>query len=60
MKIQVEIKSQFGNRRIFPVCEKAHLFCAIAGEKTLTDASIKSIKALGYAIEVVQSETASL
>ena len=54
MEIKVRIASQFGNQRIFPACDKAKLFCTIAGTMTLTDASIKAIKALGYAVSVVQ------
>ena len=54
MEIKVRIISQFGNQRIFPACEKAELFCSIAGTATLTDAAIKAIKALGYAVTVVQ------
>jgi hypothetical protein len=54
MEIKVRIVSQFGNQRIFPACDKAELFCAIAGSRTLTDAAIKAIKALGYAVTVVQ------
>lgn len=54
MEIKVRIVSQFGNQRIFPACDKAELFCTVAGTTTLTDAAIKSIKALGYAVTVVQ------
>jgi hypothetical protein len=54
MEIKVRIVSQFGNKRIFPACPKAELFCHIAGTTTLTDQSIKSIKQLGYAVSVVQ------
>jgi len=54
MEIKVRIFSQFGNQRIFPVCDKAELFCAIAGTTTLTDSAIKAIKELGYVVSVVQ------
>lgn len=54
MEIKVRIVSQFGNKRIFPACEKAELFCKIAGTTTLTDAAIKAIKSLGYTVSVVQ------
>lgn len=55
--IKVRIVSQFGNERIFPVCEKAELFCKIAGAKTLTRANIEHIKALGFDVEVVPEVT---
>ena len=54
MEIKVRIVSQYGNQRIFPICEKAKLFCTIAGTTTMTDAAIKAIRALGYAVSVVQ------
>ena len=54
MEIKVRIVSQYGNDRIFPVCEKAKKFCSIAKTSTLTDEAIKDIKALGYKVEVVQ------
>lgn len=54
MEIKVRIVSQFGNRRIFPACEKADLFCKISGTTTLTDSAIKAIKTLGYLVSVVQ------
>ena len=53
-EIKVRIVGQFGNKRIFPDCEKSELFCTIAGTATLTDAAIKAIKALGYVVAVVQ------
>lgn len=54
MEIKVRIVSQYGQQRIQPVCEKALLFCRIANAKTLTDANVQAIKALGYTITVVQ------
>jgi hypothetical protein len=54
MEIKVRIVSQFGNQRIFPACDKAELFCTIAGTTTLTDSAIKAIKSLGYTVTVVQ------
>lgn len=57
--IKVKITSQFGNERIFPVCEKADLFASIAGTKTLTRSNIAYIKALGFDVDVVP-EVASL
>lgn len=54
MKIQVKIKQVYGNEMIYPVCEKAKVFCEMVGQKTLTSATIQGIKKLGYEIEVVQ------
>ena len=54
MEIKVRIVFQYGHQRIFPACDKAELFCAIAGTTTLTDVAIKAIKELGYSVAVVQ------
>ena len=62
MKIKVEIKSVYGKRLIYPVCEKAKLFANLIGQKTLgelgySEYNINSIKELGYSIEVVTTKT---
>lgn len=57
MEIKVRITHQYGNQRIFPVCEKAELFCQLVGGKTLSDAHIKAIKELGYTVTVVPEVT---
>lgn len=59
MDILVRITSKYGKELIYPVCEKAHLFCKLLGSKTLTRANIDTIKAIGFAIVVVP-EVASL
>ena len=52
MQIKVKIKNVYGSDKVYPVCEKALTFARIAGAKTLTDLTIKHIKALGYTISV--------
>lgn len=54
MKIIVDIKTVYGNDLVYPVCENAKLFCSIANSKTLSSQTIKSIKSLGFTIEVQQ------
>lgn len=54
MKILVKLKSNYGKEVIYPVCDSAKAFAAIAGTTTLTKNAIKYIKALGYTIEVEQ------
>jgi hypothetical protein len=54
MEIRVKIKNVFGVTRIYPTCEKAELFCKIAGTLTLMPKVIEYIKDLGYAIKVDQ------
>ena len=56
MKITVRITSSYGNERIFPVDDTAHLFAAIAGTLTLTRQTLDHIRKLGYEI-VVQPAT---
>jgi len=52
MTITVQIKNVYGNETVYPVCEKAKTFAALAGHKTLTRHAIAMIKALGYTITV--------
>lgn len=53
MNIQVKLKVVYGNELIYPVCQSAKAFAAIANKKTLTNYEIQIIKTLGYTIEVV-------
>ena len=52
MTITVEIKNVYGNETIYPVCDTAKTFAAIAGTKTLTRHALSLIKAMGYAVDV--------
>ncbi len=49
--IPVNIEPQYGKWVYYPVCKHAHTFAAIAGTKTLTDATLKHILSLGYEIK---------
>lgn len=60
MKIEVEIKQVYGNRTIYPLCEKAQAFARIAGTKVLTSQAVEHIKALGYEVCVVPCEPVRL
>jgi hypothetical protein len=53
MTIQVFIKDVYVQEMIYPSCEKAKLFAAIAGTKTLTRDTLTLIKKLGYEVERV-------
>ena len=44
----VEKKNVYGVERVYPVCNKAKLFAAISGNKTLLPEVIEQIKKLGY------------
>lgn len=52
MFITVSIRSNYGTQAIYPICEKAAAFAAIAGTRTLTPEVVKQIKALGYEVRV--------
>ena len=61
MKIHIIVKSNYGAFTIYPNCETAKIFAAIAGTKTLTFPTLKLIKALGYeVIEDVQPQLKGL
>ena len=53
-QITVSVKSVYGRQTIYPVCEQAKLFTYLTGTKTLSQADISTIKALGYTITVEQ------
>lgn len=56
MKILITLKDIYGKETVYPACEKAELFCQLAGTKTLTAAMLRSIQALGF--EIVCKERA--
>ena len=48
MKLVVSKKNVYGIERVYPVCNKAKIFAAISGNKTLLPEVIEQIKKLGY------------
>jgi hypothetical protein len=60
MEILVRAKCVYGKNTYYPLCEKAKLFAAIAGTKTLTPEVLGGIKELGYKLvfEVTDWEAA--
>jgi len=54
MKIVVKVKNIYGNRVVYPVCDKAKIFAQLAGHSTLTSMTLDCIRRLGYLIEVEQ------
>lgn len=51
MIVHVLIKTVYGETKFYPACDKAEVFAAIAGTKTLTQQTINQIKALGYTMQ---------
>ena len=58
MKIIVKVREVYGNKTIYPVCEKAKTFAQLAGQKTLTHSNLCLIERLGYTIELEQQTLA--
>jgi len=52
--ITVEVRDVYGKPIAYPVDTAARIFADIAGTTTLTDMTLKRIKALGYHINVTQ------
>lgn len=52
MKITVRIDKNYGVWVVYPVCQQAQLFAAIAGTKTLKEKTLDQIMQLGYEIQV--------
>lgn len=50
--ITVQVRTVYGVDTVYPSCPKSAIFAAIAGTKTLTNATLCQIEALGYTIEV--------
>ena len=54
-KITIQIKSVYGELKVYPVCDDAKLFAAIAGTKTLTHATLCLVERLGFTIETTSN-----
>jgi len=54
MTITVRVRNIYGNRTVYPMCDKAKIFAQMAGHSTLTPATLDGIRRLGYLIEVEQ------
>ena len=56
LTIRIELRDQYGKQVVYPVCEVAKTFAAIAGTATLTDVTLMRINSLGYNIITTQKE----
>ena len=52
MELIVTVKNHYGERRVYPECDKSRLFANIANKMTLTEPTIELIKELGYTFKV--------
>jgi hypothetical protein len=57
MNITVTIKSVYGVDKMYPACENARRFAEIAGTKTLTEHTIRQIKAMGILVGITDTKT---
>ena len=48
MECIIEIKSVYGQDKIYPVCETAQIIASLSGNSTLTPVTIALAKQLGY------------
>lgn len=51
--VKVEVRNVYGNATIYPANAAAERFAAIAGKKTLSNADLMNIQALGFKVEEV-------
>ena len=52
--ITIEIKTQYGQETLVPICDNARIFCDLAGTKTMTRRTLKLVTELGYKINIQQ------
>lgn len=50
MQITVEVKSVYGQKKIYPVCDKAQIFADMLRQKTFSHSDLIKIEKLGYVI----------
>jgi hypothetical protein len=58
--IHVRVMDVYGKRVVYPVCDKAQVFAAIAGTTSLTETTLRCIRKLGHDIHVVPNEQPTL
>lgn len=55
-KALVDVKSVYGNERIYPICENAKIFAQMLGQETLTRRDLNYMEKLGYKIQTVRKD----
>ena len=56
MKISINARNVYGNILYYPADKNAEIFAAIAGSKTLTGDTLRSIQELGIEIKTLSSQ----
>lgn len=54
--VVIELRSDWGNIRAYPIDENAKAFAEIAGTTTLTPRALKAVKKLGYEVQTQQPD----
>lgn len=54
--MRVEVKSAYGQQRIYPICTNAHEIAGMMGTKTITPQVVKTLQRLGVKVEIKQPE----
>ena len=57
---QVTARDVYGKTTFYPHNDAAKIMCEMVGTKTVTPAIFKGARALGYAVDVVQPDSAWL
>lgn len=52
LKITIQIRQVYGRETIYPACPVSALLAELAGTTTLTNQALRTIRQLGYEIEV--------
>jgi hypothetical protein len=58
--IHVRVMDVYGRQVVYPVCDKAQVFAAIAGTTSLTETTLRCIRKLGFDIHVIPNEQPTL
>lgn len=54
--VQLQVKSVYGNKLIYPVNESAKTLARLTGTKTFTKVHIKDMEVLGFKIEYIAEQ----
>lgn len=53
--VQVQVRTPYGQIRIYPMNAEARAFCTLIGTKTLSPGDLGIIESLGFVVEYVPS-----
>jgi len=60
MKIKVLVKWSYGKPLMYPDCDISKAFTELTGTKTLTTEHLKTIKSMGYEIDIEHHKSVEL